>query len=35
MREVCALVFEGDLERNVEVTLSLNADTATGKHCKS
>ncbi len=35
MREVCAEVFEGDLERNVEVTLSLNPDTATCKHCKS
>ena len=31
MREVCAMVFAGDLERNVEVTLSLNPLTATGK----
>ena len=35
VREVCAQVFEGDLERNTVVTLSFNADTATGKHCKS
>ena len=35
MREVCAQVFEGDLERDVEVTLSINPDTATGKHCKN
>ena len=31
VREVCAVVFAGDLERNVEVTLSLNPLTATGK----
>ena len=31
VREVCAMVFAGDLERNVEVTLSLNPLTATGK----
>ena len=32
MREVCASVIEGDLERNAVVTLSLNPLTATGKH---
>ena len=31
VREVCAVVFAGDLERNVEVTLSLNPLNATGK----
>lgn len=35
MRQVCAQVFDGDLERNVEVTLNLNPLTATGKHSKS
>ena len=35
VREVCAQVFEGDLERNIVVTLSLNTDNATGKDCKS
>ena len=35
MREVCAQVFEGDLERDVEVTLSINPDTAIGKRCKN
>ena len=32
VREVCAEVFEGELERDVEVILSINPDTATGKH---
>ena len=30
MREVCAAVLDGELERNAEVTLSLSPLTATG-----
>ena len=32
VRQVCARVIDGNLERNAVVTLNLNPDTATGKH---
>ena len=35
VREVCAQMFKGELERDVQVMLSINPDTATGKHCKN